>query len=88
MALPGFSAEVSLEGARTPHATGTALDVPMRSGQVSPQLTVCTPCVQVGGSPWCVTILGKRICLPSFGRWKACCSTGWWPPVSCGIRAC
>jgi len=56
---------------------------------VLPQASVCSPCIQVGGAGYCVTLLGRRICLPSFGRWKACCGTTWRPPfVSCGIRRC
>ena len=89
MALPGFTADVSLGGASDHRPTGTALAVPTGAGQVTPQLTLCTPCVQVGGEPWCVTILGRRLCLPTFGRWKGCCWTRWgWPPVACNIRAC
>jgi hypothetical protein len=59
---------------------------------VSPQVSVCTPCVRVGGGQWCFSlpIIGRR-CLnvPNLGTWKACCSTRWgWPPVSCGLQRC
>lgn len=89
MALPGFSAEMSLGGATGHHHVVAELDGSSGGGHVVPQVKVCTPCITVGGSPYCVTLLGKRICLPALGRWQGCCRTRWgWPPVTCGINRC
>jgi hypothetical protein len=89
MAIPGFSAEATLEELSGHRHTVATLDAPPSSGHVTPQLKICTPCIQVGGEPYCVTILGKRICLPALGRWKGCCRTVWgWPPVRCSIDRC
>lgn len=89
MALPGFSAEMSLGEAAGHHHGVALLDATSGDGHVAPQVRVCTPCVQVGGSPYCVTLLGKRICLPSGGRWRGCCRTRWgWPPVACSVSRC
>ncbi len=59
---------------------------------VAPQLSLCTPCVQVGGGRKCFTLPffgNKCFNIPNFGRWKACCKTRWGiPPVTCGISRC
>lgn len=89
MALPGFSAEMSLGGATGHHHMSAELHGSSTRGHVDPQLKVCTPCVNVGGSPYCVNILGKRLCLPALGRWRGCCRTRFGiPPVTCGISRC
>jgi len=82
MALPGFSAEMSLGdvGCQHHHHVAVASDGSPTDGHVAPQVKVCTPCIQVGGSPYCVNLLGKKICLPALGRWKGCCRTTWSPP--------
>ena len=90
MSLPAMSAEVSLGRSETFYATqGGGAAAP--SGTVVPQLSACTPCVQLGGGRRCVRLLGRRICvnIPSFGRWHICCRTRWgWPPISCSVSRC
>jgi len=70
----------------------TAVVAAPGQARITPQLRVCTPCVQVGGGRWCVNIpvIGRKCFnVPSLGRWKACCKTTWTPPfVSCGISHC
>ena len=59
---------------------------------VSPQLRICTPCIQLGGGRHCVNLgpFGRRcFTIPSLGKWHLCCKTRFgWPPVSCGVSRC
>jgi hypothetical protein len=86
--IPGFTANASLSGAIRGGGGGAdAADV------VTPQLSVCTPCVGLPSGRQCFTIpvLNRRICvtIPSVGRWHACCRTTWTPPfVRCGVSRC
>jgi hypothetical protein len=72
--------------------SAVALADAYNAGGVTPQIQICTPCVQVGGGTWCVNLpfFGKKCFhVPSLGRWHACCKTKFgWPPVSCGISHC
>lgn len=88
MTLPGFNGEYALYQSNQVYAGRNGGNT-VTGNTVVPQACLCTPCVQVGGSPYCVTLFGRRICLPALGRWKACCCTRWgWPPVSCSVNRC
>lgn len=78
-----------------PANRGSRLDAhraPRDEGGVSPQVRICTPCVQVGGGRWCINlpVFGRKcFSVPSIGRWRACCRTRFGiPPVSCGLERC
>lgn len=90
MSLPAMYAEASLSRSEGLYASrGGATAAP--AGMIVPQLSACTPCVQLGGGRHCVRILGRSVCvtIPSIGRWHICCRTRWgWPPISCSLNRC
>jgi short chain dehydrogenase len=61
------------------------------AGTVVPQLSLCSPCFQIGGI-LCVYLpfFGRRcLSVPYFGRWRICCRTRWgWPPIVCSVSGC
>jgi len=88
MSLPEFNGECALYQSSQTYA-GSGGNLVAGKTAVVPQACLCTPCVQVGGSPYCVTLFGRRICLPALGRWKGCCCTKWTPPfIGCSINRC
>jgi len=93
MPMPGFTAEAAIYATETHYFGGVHGATPVGGANtVVPQLSLCSPCVQVGGTTLCVTLpfFGRR-CLhvPFIGRWRICCRTRWgWPPISCSVGGC
>lgn len=90
MAMPGFTADFSAYRSDAVYASSGSATSPASTGVV-PQLSACTPCVQLGGGRHCFNLIGRRICvnIPSFGRWRICCRTRWgWPPFRCSVGRC
>lgn len=93
MNMPGFTAEAALPDGGYGYATAWSDAGGAGSDEVVPQACACTPCVQIGGGRWCVTIpvINRRVCVnvPSAGRWRVCgCVRFGWPPFSASLRRC
>jgi hypothetical protein len=92
MAMPGFSAETAVYPSASYHTAAPAGVWGGGANAVIPQVSLCSPCVQVGGQQLCVNLpfFGRR-CLrvPRVGRWRICCRTRFGiPPISCGLSSC
>jgi hypothetical protein len=92
MSTPGFTSEAALyESIGLYYVNARRGAANAGTAAVIPQLSACSPCIQVGGQQLCVTLFSRRICLrvPFIGRWRICCTLRFgWPPLSCGIQHC
>ena len=86
---PSFTAKASLYKTGGGYLMGGSPGAQTGAREIQPQACVSSPCITVPASGQCITLLGRRVCLPPLGRWRVSCCTRWgWPPVSCSINRC
>jgi len=91
MSMPGFTAAASLSRNHAESRAGVAAVESNGSPEIVPQVSVCSPCIRVGGNRFCVNlpIIGQRCFnVPVIGSWKACCSVSFPFRVRCNVQRC